>query len=1273
MSDPTYVTKDSSSRQQRQHRAPTKFSQFFNNVKKKTSLIREEAEKDRQLTQSKMRIDNVNDKVAKRALETGTPIIPSVDRLIQIAQDNFGVVLSASASSSEEGRNQGDRTDLIKLEKLADALDIIQPVVQNDNIDELIGAEDKIKSPEEVRKEFFDMLKDRRDYIEMTQERQNYTHITRWIPLTTGFVMGSAILYGGYKLQATFAKSILGEMVKSNMFKMSVNMVIVAQKVARHLTENDFENWSAAELSSTILAGGIEFVRLSSKTLLKSAITAADRYLLAGVIMSSGIGIVGFMLIEVFILPKTDKWLSATVKKILIKKDAFDDVVMEQVMTDELLMQKHQKAILETNAPAIYTNYFLPFANMFANADVAAIAACSIPLNIQAFYHAGFSLWGVGLSSEQLDLLLNTTLLNGIVAPALVRQLSRLLAVKSVQNMMIAPASKLWRMIPERRRKYWEKVVTHYEFARYASRIGWYIFQTQGLIVAGRLITVENYRAAIHSVISEVWGAPDYTVVDPVEQENQIDVVFTSNADRETAKLLLENGPSSTQKILSEQLAAVQLERNKQQGILAYMRLSHMSEEDFDRLDDPGKLDMARLAGLPNQLLTFNNLKEWRSKQSFVHRLDFATVAGLPKDKSAVPVIKKIEALKQKISKIEEMRKKVLLAEIYIINNLHIPAAMLLSSKNTLPLDLVNKIDFLRGIETTYEDRVNWNLLKQRMDVLGSRANNTSTGPDAFRALLAPQRETRLGQMYHNAQPDDIKVVIGADPPTFSEYSKYVNDFMLARARGEKLPRWDNDYNQLKLYYDLTRDDGKALKDQVLGIFDRSSLSPYPWVETLTDVTGIILTEAQEPLQKPPKSALTEELIPLKDVDVETQKGLGSNAQVTVEKVRIADQVINERIQDMLKDTAISMSQKQSLDYGVKMSHTVMNTVMFGGADSLNNILDGINSFQELDMQNQMLDNMDPRRIIDSAKKNGVGAQTCLIGPGMKIVTDPNDPEAVIIVNEDGSPANMQCLHEPYLFQIMAKLIETVIRISGSLIPVVGPIFATQAFTFATVTLSLGAGLIADTLGCLGSPKIPTEPGEARRTAIICNVNNFILAASCKAGAVLSTSATAGTFIRQLLGVKWCKRVAVYTDVRDVLEASGHSPKEALKWFNDLSLKISKVTTTENPWYPGDGAGKFVSLTSEVIGELFNVMWFMVKSIINCPGWLRPYMFGSSSVSTLAQSVNQLEEAGALEEAVGVYTTEFVPIIRKIIQGNNVKMENQMSRNIKIMYPEIDL
>ena len=1072
-----------------------------------------------------------------------------------------------------------------------------------------IAADPLVSDAQEAKNAFLRMLDNRKAMVALESKAESYGVLTAWAPMTTGVALGIITLMGGYKLAGTAVfgtrktpetfGDALTNIVGASTFTMALNVAMVGYKVVQHLTENDFENWNLSQVSRTVFAGGLEFLKRSSPVLMASAVEQIGTVLLGGTIMSSFGVIIGVVIVQLVVTGPLNKWLHMKIKHILIDPDLFEPVIVDAIMTDEMRMQRLRRCLQETEGSTVW-NGFLGCVDLFSNKDVATMALVAIPLNLRAFWRTPLF-----FSDEMIDSLINTALLQSFFVPAMLRQACRIISQDWVKRTAAVPCSAMWRQVPDKYKKLWKRYAENSMVLNVLCKVAAFVAQAKGLEIGRRLVTIENYRGVVHDAIVQHWGLPEVpqALVPPAQTVN------------------LDN-PSATMTQVSDERFAIQqniikLEWQKAMQIVvdssSKEEIYHLPLGDLQRV-----AEIIKLEGDPYNL-TYELVKIWRQKNlSFVQRL--AVGSGAVRD--TVKLEERINGLRTLLGNAESLQKEVQEAEMFMARELQIPFTTIQNSKNVLPTEVVRELAWLRRIYT--EDGNTWSLtyseIKRRLHVVqyGTKGTNTD-------------------DLYKLLNEKEFYVIAGSSENTESLFKSWASEYF-TKVDGKS--QFDVD----KAIYDksqLLLSDFRVLSERVTKMLT-SPIAPFR--SPVIRVNDLMSLQSDVPLTISPAVVQQGPGVLLRPDEAGVVDKSGISYSIAQQQAVMMNKPIADYTKQAVHEAAVVAGNAQDeFTYNFGFSHDTaltneyMTAMLFGGLDSVNKFVGGLPVLGNDTPENTLLSAFRPDTMLEQARKNEHGMQHCLTA-GRYTIATKSDGEKYVLDQDAGRPADPACLITPYLLTAF----QGPILFYSNKIPYIG-----RKGVELGIGIIIGAALASLKKMKLlaGCPEelesIPPE-GPARRKAILCHLNYLMTAFWCGLGRVLLPGGFDG------INKIYCKHIVMLVDMRDVAAVAASNPQEIGAWVTQVASQL-KAITTEDPTATG-----LESIRAyRTVKGISNIVGLTLLSIYTAPLSILPFIWGSASTSTVFHVITELREADVgYMQTITNYSAELMDSIKSQTLSN---------------------
>ena len=306
---------------------------------------------------------------------------------------------------------------------------------------------------------------------------QSSTILKMLRPIGSGAFIG-AITYIGASSAKEYVKSAFGQLLKDNAFTLGINVMFVASKVVKSMDDNSYGNWQ------TLKAAPIELARRLVPVLTNAPIT----YLLGGVIMGWTGGPIGFIILKLVVDTVTGAILKAIVNKILINKDAFDDMMMEQITEDEMVKKMHAEMMSEIDAKPSVFRMPLIFRNLI----------------------------------EWIDWTTDMLVVKSFFNPALSKLLAQVLAQHWVQSVVTRPCSAMWtlskRVLSPQAVQKLEGFATDYMLYHHLCQIAGVVFQNIPLMILNQRVSMNTMRGGLVGLIESTYMPKNIDLVPKIDR-----------------------------------------------------------------------------------------------------------------------------------------------------------------------------------------------------------------------------------------------------------------------------------------------------------------------------------------------------------------------------------------------------------------------------------------------------------------------------------------------------------------------------------------------------------------------------------------------------------------------------------------------------------------------------------------------------------------------------------------------------------------------------------
>lgn len=971
-------------------------------------------------------------------------------------------------------------------------------------------------------------------------------------PLAMGGFMAIITYKGALASAAALDGSFFANVIKSNSFLLSLNVMFVASKTTKSILDNDYGRWQ------TISAAPLE--------LLRRMIPTATGYLLGGVILGFSGSTIGFIIAKLIVDHYTQKVLSIAIKKILVNKEAFDDMVMEQATSEEMIQKMHAEMLTDPGTTASIYRIPLAFKTLISDSNLRTVAMCAPIIASGLFYKSYGSKW--------LDWVIDKMIIKSILNPALCKLLARALASNWVKSVSSRACSNMWKLIKKVSGggDKLEAYATRYMIHHHLCQIVAVLLQNAPLVLLNQKVTMGNMRGGLVSLIESTYmpSAKDLVVEPPPISPSDSHFVADYLAK-----------PSNTYRYVNLRMQELQRQFQKDSIRLGRLRLWSTNENDFSKLSivDRSYISIACGEGINANGITFADVINFRSRAGAV-----LANTEWPLLESEPTYIDRIFRAESSLNDKKVLLKAVMQTELEMMEKYSITLDELRSMKTVWPEDIVKH--FSKMYQIDHADQLvvtNFHTARLSMEYADLNANQISelVRGQTVNGLSMLQFVTRV----YNGGTFDIQSV---SFPEFTAWQKQTRDSGEYK-KWEGLVFWHNYMSD----YDMQRNRIMVAMSTITPIKARDQTVPLP-AGTLIDTSHITTSNVGDTLYA--ASSSPDPILP-----AATTTAIIGTAQKEAAFTKIGEAVI-----------ASTMKQAVSFAANNRLANIkeLMHMMYFGGLDAITRVLSGIDGGQEVNAPSEIPPMKD---ITDElSKKQNMGISGCLAYSGQWHLLNG------VVVDEANNKVDEKCLMRPVMGEairfassIMLNFLSFVINwYSGSAFlskfsGVVSEQIGASAARKALIDMCTAR---AEKLGCSESnipiPIIGTS--EDRERMVMCHLNNLILNFLC-------AYTTGGGGILFNVGNS-CEKVVIYADVRELGITAQGLVSKSLELTSDMAGIATRVAQIGSTWR------SYLSIPG-LFGEIITKLG---KVLFDAPESMWPLIAGSTNISTARFSYEQV-------------------------------------------------
>ena len=1016
---------------------------------------------------------------------------------------------------------------------------------------------------------------------------QSSTILKMLKPIGAGAFIG-AITYIGASSAKEYVKSAFGQLLKDNAFTLGINVMFVASKVVKSMDDNSYGNWQ------TLKAAPIELARRLVPVLTNAPIT----YLLGGVIMGWTGGPIGFIILKLVVDTVTGAILKAIVNKILINKDAFDDMMMEQITEDEMVKKMHAEMMSEIDAKPSVFRMPLIFRNLIENKELRTIALCA-PLIVPGIFYTypgqGWIDWGT-------DMLVVKSFFN----PALSKLLAQVLAQHWVQSVVTRPCSAMWtlskRVLSPQAVQKLEGFATDYMLYHHLCQIAGVVFQNIPLMILNQRVSMNTMRGGLVGLIESTYMPKNIDLVPKIDRPG------TEHSELKNDYL---KKPTSMFDRAIKQLNAAQ--RREQQGLinLGRRRLLVDTEKDFGRLTAVDKAYMSIAMGdkpVSTNPLTFTDVLKFRREnlapgQSALE-LNFL--------KYEFTYLNDIETARSDVAKYEIIAKAIMNAELCMVSKYGIDLDRIRNMKGEWSGDVIKEFSKLYEIEIEKGGSATMNLFTAK-----ATQSYGDLSEDDF--LNLPQRAAADGMSLEQFSTYVYKGGRVGQTAGIDEFREWKQDIM--RVEGGK-SAYDraSDLNS----WNIGMQDIEKQRDRLFKLMDKAPRNP-----TLP-VTPAATALPNQPAGDQTKTA------PVKGPEVFSQPVTDARPFIprTTERqsilTSVKDGVIENKAITATKigEVVVSSSMKEVIAFAAsnRLDNIKDLTLMmyFGGLESIIHLFSGMSGGESKAFDVNL--SGAPNVVDQLAKMKAAGNVKCLMYGGKLHLSSTME-----VVNDAGEKVDPNCVMRPMIATAIEYLMTSIITLVVNVLLLFSGV---GLLARGPLTAALNAGpagmqklivkMITDrakALHCSApTTAIPPVGSPDRQRMVMCHLNYLFLHFIC---AIYKSP------MAMLSSADDCSKTAMFADVRELgLNAQGMA-SSALDLTNKIAEIVNSISEVKHyyqylnwPW-----------LMSKITYQLAKALFLQPESM-----W--PLIIGSQDISTARISYKEIN--GVIEQHGFMYLETLV-------------------------------
>lgn len=852
----------------------------------------------------------------------------------------------------------------------------------------------------------------------------------------------------------------------------------------------------------------------------------------------------------------------------MINKDAFDDVVMEQITTEEMVKKKH--AEMMTPEPMGLSIYRLPlvFRNLIADENLRTVALCAPVIATGLFYNSYGGKW--------VDWVIDVVVIKSLLNPALCKLLARVLASKWIKSVSNRACSNIWKqskkILPRSAVAKLELYAQKYMIHHHLCQIAAVMLQNAPLIFLNHTITMGNMRGSLVNLLENRY-MPDI----------KTELIEPHLPDSEQSKLVSEyrDRPSNTYKLVNLQMQQMQRQVQKDSVRLGRVRLWSISNEDaFNKLsaDDRSLMSIAMGEGVHPNGITFEDVINFRARAGST--LANAEWRLLDSENTYIDRITKLNG---DITDKTILLKAVMQAELEMVEKYGISLDQLRNMKTVWSEDIVKEFSKMYQLDHTSTTRINFQTARLSIayadldEIEIVELPNISETPDS---LSMRQFTTRI---YNGGSFDTQDLSV-------DEFQKWQRDVKVSGdyKRWEGLVKWHN------WMLDIDSQNARILSSMTpTKTPTQIQQQPLPSGEVI-DTTHVTTSNVGDTLGA--VSASSDPIIPI------TAKNLQQQQQALFTSIG---------------ETVISSSMRQAVSYTTNNKlgniRELVHIMYFGGLDAVIRILSGIDGGPEVNPP--IIQSSVPNISDELDKMSPQGLTECLTYTGKWHLNDDG-----VVVDESGAKVNEKCIMRP----VIGEAIRFTSGVVLNLISFVANSYLGSGM-FSKIARTTGGNLgpaalrkvfiemcakRATKLGCgLSTVPIPSVESRDHDRWVMCHFNNVLLNFLC-------AYSSGGQIGSVLLSTKQnCDKVAIYADVRELgLNAQGLT-SAAIDLTADMVNISKRVDQIGSTWR------SYLSIP----GLLGQIVTKLGSAVFNNTESLWPLIAGSQDISTVRFSYEQIQ------------------------------------------------